>query len=202
MLDWLDGRNASSFQSIGWNGSALTFTISAGSGANGLRTLVPALVGSNGITGITVNGAPVTYTTDTIKGVTYAIINAAAGNVSVNYGPDVTPPVISGVAATSSSSSTATVTWTTNEPSTSAVALGTSPSTLTQTTNDATLTTAHSATLTGLAPATRTTIWSRRRTRRAIARRRRRRRAPSRRQASPSRAASLRLRLGPERWSQ
>ena len=41
MLTWLDGRNQSSFGSISWAGGELQFTISPGSGATGLRAMVP-----------------------------------------------------------------------------------------------------------------------------------------------------------------
>ena len=32
MLTWLDGRNGSSFEAIGWSGSVLTFGIAVGRG--------------------------------------------------------------------------------------------------------------------------------------------------------------------------
>ncbi len=41
MLQWLDGRNGSSFGSLTWNGNKLDFTIGVGAGANGLRAMVP-----------------------------------------------------------------------------------------------------------------------------------------------------------------
>ena len=41
MLDWLDGRNGSSFNSLSWSGNKLDFTIDVGAGANGLRAMVP-----------------------------------------------------------------------------------------------------------------------------------------------------------------
>ena len=41
MLEWLDGRNGSSFNAISWSGNTLDFTIDVGAGANGLRAMVP-----------------------------------------------------------------------------------------------------------------------------------------------------------------
>src|SRR6266542_4474344 len=41
MLSWLDSRNSSSFGGFGWTGSALSFTITPGSGANGLQGMLP-----------------------------------------------------------------------------------------------------------------------------------------------------------------
>jgi Domain of unknown function (DUF4082)/Bacterial Ig-like domain/Purple acid Phosphatase, N-terminal domain len=75
--------------------------------------------------------------------------------VDVTYaGPDTTAPTISGVSATGSGT-TATVTWATNEASTSVVSYGTSPTTLNLSANTAGLTTTHSVTLTGLTANTR-----------------------------------------------
>ena len=45
MLDWLDGRNGSSFGSLSWSGNTLSFTIDVGAGANGLRAMVPDALG-------------------------------------------------------------------------------------------------------------------------------------------------------------
>ncbi|HTZ45177.1 MAG TPA: DUF4082 domain-containing protein [Jatrophihabitans sp.] len=68
--------------------------------------------------------------------------------------PDTTPPVVSGVTATGSGTS-ATVSWTTDEPATSTVKYGTSAGALTSTATSAGLSTAHSVALTGLAANTR-----------------------------------------------
>jgi hypothetical protein len=82
LLTWLDGRNASSFQSINYaaNGQ-MSFTITQGSGATGLQAMLPA----QGLTGLTRNGSAVTFTTQTIKGVSYAMFSAAAGNYVAQY---------------------------------------------------------------------------------------------------------------------
>ncbi len=45
MLDWVDGRNASSFRNVGWNGNTLGFTIDVGAGANGLQAMLPRQAG-------------------------------------------------------------------------------------------------------------------------------------------------------------
>ena len=46
MLAWLDGRNGSSFGSLTWSGSTLSFDVSVDARANGFRALLP--VGSAG----------------------------------------------------------------------------------------------------------------------------------------------------------
>ncbi len=76
-------------------------------------------------------------------------------SVTITYGPttaDTTPPVISNLAATPGAT-TATITWTTNKPSTSVVNYGTTTA-YGQTQSDPTLTTAHSVTLPGLSQLT------------------------------------------------
>ena len=85
MLDWLDGRNGSTFSGIAWAGNTLSFSVLAGRGATGLQALVPVQVGTLHLTGITLNSAPVTYTVQTIKGVSYAFVAAAAGQYRASY---------------------------------------------------------------------------------------------------------------------
>jgi hypothetical protein len=154
LLTWLDGRNSSSFGSIGWAGNTLSFSIAVGSGANGLQGMVPYQSAVGALTGISRNGSPITSTTQTIKGVEYAFFSAAAGNYAATYAVDGTPPVISAVNATPGSGGTATVTWTTNEASDSRVDYGTSAGSLNQSATNAALVTSHSIPLTGLAPST------------------------------------------------
>ena len=153
MLNWLDGRNGSSFQSLTWSGSQLAFTIAVGAGANGLQALLPNTFNSAPISGITFNGAPVSFTVQTIKGVAYAVFGAQAGPYQVNYGADVTPPTISAVAVSPSISS-ATITWNTNEASSSSVDYGTTASALNATMSNSALVSSHTLTLPGLAPGT------------------------------------------------
>ena len=66
---------------------------------------------------------------------------------------DTTPPVISSVTATPGTT-TATITWTTNETSTSRVDYGTSAASLTLNASNPTLATAHSISLSSLTPGT------------------------------------------------
>lgn len=77
--------------------------------------------------------------------------------LSITYTPpsgDTTPPVISGVSASSSTSSTAAVAWTTNEASDTQVDYGLTTSYSQKTVTQASLVTAHVAVLKGLQPAT------------------------------------------------
>ncbi len=149
MLDWLDGRNASTFSAISWSGNVLSFNVAVGAGGTGLQALVPASAGSSPINNVTLNGAPVTFTTQTLKGVAYAIFPAGAGTYAVTYGADTTPPTISNVSA-APSLTTSVITWTTNEVSDSKVNYGTDPAQLLSVVSNATAVTSHSLTLTAL----------------------------------------------------
>jgi hypothetical protein len=87
MLTWLDGRNASVFSQIGWSGTTLTFSVAAGTGANGLQVMVPSTAGALTLKSLTLNGAPASFTTQTIKGVSYAFVTVAPGQYKATYGP-------------------------------------------------------------------------------------------------------------------
>ncbi|HYF48276.1 MAG TPA: fibronectin type III domain-containing protein [Planctomycetota bacterium] len=80
-------------------------------------------------------------------------INAAI-NGTVTPPPDTTPPTISAVASSSITSSGATITWTTNEASTTQVEYGTTTAYGSSTTLVTTLVTSHSQGLSGLSPST------------------------------------------------
>jgi hypothetical protein len=150
MLEWLDGRNGSSFGSITWNGSnLLEFSIAVGAGANGLHAMVPATANGAALVSLALNGQPVAFALQTIKGQQYAVFPAQSGNYLVSYGVDALPPVITAVGATPSGGD-AIVQWTTNEASSSRVDYGTSPSALTLSMSDSTRVTAHSIVLPNL----------------------------------------------------
>jgi hypothetical protein len=87
MLTWIDGRNASTFGPMTWSGNVLSFSIVPGSGANGLQVMVPTQVGALHLTGLTLNGVPVTSTTQTIKGIQYAFVTVAVGQYQATYAP-------------------------------------------------------------------------------------------------------------------
>ncbi len=94
MLNWLDARNGSSFNSVTWNGSVLNFTVSAQQSAVGLTAMVPVFSGSE-VTSITHNGDPVGFDISVVKGIKYATFYVLNGAYSVTIGTDVTPPTVS-----------------------------------------------------------------------------------------------------------
>ena len=115
MLTWLDGRNTSSFGNIAWNGGQLSFTATPAAGANNLDVMVPFTSTAGTLASVTRDGAPVTYTTRTVKGVVYAFVRAGAGTFVATYQADTTAPTVTstspadnatGVSATSAVTAT------------------------------------------------------------------------------------------------
>jgi len=95
MLNWLDGRNSSSFGSLAWNGSSLSFAITPGAGANGLQAMLPANSVTGVLIGLTGPNGSVAYTIDAVKGIPYAFFAAAAaGTYTATYAADTTPPTV------------------------------------------------------------------------------------------------------------
>jgi len=89
LLGWVDGRNASTFNNLVWNsaGRTLSFSIGAGAGATGLEAMLPLAAGGGTLSGLTRNGSPVTWRTETIKGIAYAIFATATGPYVAGYTP-------------------------------------------------------------------------------------------------------------------
>ena len=89
MLEWLDGRNGSSFAELTWDGTTLGFMVNVGLGANGLQAMVPAQFGGKTITALTRDGALVAFTLRTVKGVQWATFAAGPAAYQATYeGPD------------------------------------------------------------------------------------------------------------------
>jgi hypothetical protein len=85
MLNWLDGRNTSSFQGLTWSGNQLTFHIDIGENANGLQVLVPISSEAGDLVGVTLDGTALTYQRLTIAGLTYAAFPARLGTMQATY---------------------------------------------------------------------------------------------------------------------
>lgn len=86
MLNWLDGRNNSSFGSMVWSGNQLSFTITNNAGQHILKAMLPVQKSaSSSLSTITRNGNNVAYTVQTIKGIAYAFFDATAGSYIATY---------------------------------------------------------------------------------------------------------------------
>ena len=73
LLDWTDGRNESSFGSFTWDPASgtLGFSVTVGTNANGLETMLPMRWGARKLVQLSRPGASVAYRTETIKGIEY-----------------------------------------------------------------------------------------------------------------------------------
>ena len=150
LLDWTDGRNASSFSNFTWNGTTLSFRVNLWSGTQGIQVMVPTVSSAGNLVGVLTGGVPIDYTLETIKGVGYARWFVSSGTTyQARYGVDNVGPAISALTVTPSSTS-ASLTWHTNEPATTKVTYGLSPTALVFTSTVAGLDTSHAITLTGL----------------------------------------------------
>ena len=80
LLDWTEGRNSSQFQNVGYGNGLLRFTVAPGAGARGLEAMLPASAANGALNSLTRNGQQVARETRTVKGITYHVFAAAAGN--------------------------------------------------------------------------------------------------------------------------
>jgi hypothetical protein len=85
MLTWLDGRDQSSFTGLSMSGGRLSFAIAPGSGARGLQAMLPIQGPTGSLQALARNGQAVSYGVQTIKGIAYAIFDAAAGSYAATY---------------------------------------------------------------------------------------------------------------------
>lgn len=85
-LQWLSGRESSNFSQLSSVAQGKeTFTITTGEGAHGLQAMIPTADKAGSLQTITLGTQPVTYRTDVIKGIEYAIFNAFIGDYTVTY---------------------------------------------------------------------------------------------------------------------
>ena len=92
MLTWLDGRNNSSFSGMIWNNNTLSFAIAPATGARGLQAMIPVRSAAGILSNITLNGSPVNYIKQEIKGIEYALFSAHSGTYAATYAGNTTPP--------------------------------------------------------------------------------------------------------------
>jgi hypothetical protein len=86
LLTWLDGRDSSKFNNVQFGADGrLRFTVLPGAGANGLQAMIPVQGRSGVLSTLTRNGQSVTYQTQTVKGVQYAILPDASGDYVAFY---------------------------------------------------------------------------------------------------------------------
>ena len=91
LLEWLDGRNGSSFGGLSFSGNQLTFSVQPGAGARGLQAMLPVAGPSGRLSGLSRGGVPVATAPRVVKGIEYAVFDAAAGSYAATYGPAAPP---------------------------------------------------------------------------------------------------------------
>ena len=99
MLDWIDGRNNSSFAGLSFEGSSLRFSLNQAAGSRGLEAMVPAMGPGGRLSGLTRDGAAVATSSRVVKGIEYLVFAAAPGDYVATYagggaggGGGTTPP--------------------------------------------------------------------------------------------------------------
>lgn len=88
LLAWLDGRNASRFETLSWDGGKLRFTTRLAPGAEAASVMLPAAFQGESLTRVTCGGRPMAFAVQTIKGLDMAFLPARAGSCEAVYGPD------------------------------------------------------------------------------------------------------------------
>ena len=94
-LEFIETRYASDYNNIVWNSATntLTFDLIAPAGSENLSTIIPLNYNGSGLSSVTVNGNPVAFTPQLIKGRGEAFVTVQAGNRSftaVYGGPPIT----------------------------------------------------------------------------------------------------------------
>ncbi|MBV1779214.1 hypothetical protein KRR55_08820 [Paeniglutamicibacter sp. ABSL32-1] len=86
LLEWVDARNASSFTNTDWNGGKLSFELDVDPGTHGmLKTMIPTGSADGSLTGIRSRGEDIDFMVETVKGVEYAVFDAASGSFEATY---------------------------------------------------------------------------------------------------------------------
>ena len=86
MLQWVDGRNASTIRSMSWSAGTFTFTTTVGLGAAGLQTLLPVQGPTGTLTSVSCGGSTVPFTRWTMKGIEYGSFTTVTGTCQARYG--------------------------------------------------------------------------------------------------------------------
>jgi hypothetical protein len=85
LLDWTDGRNASTIRGLSWNSGTFMFSTTVAAGANGLQVLLPTQGPTGTLSALACGGSPTSYSVQTIKGVQYATFDAVTGTCQATY---------------------------------------------------------------------------------------------------------------------
>ncbi len=141
---------ANSSRNVTWSSTGTIANVKIEYTTDGTNySVVTASTTNNGTYAWTVPNTPSTTSKVRVSDATNSAINDVSNANFTISAPDVTPPVISNVASSGVTSNSATITWTTNEASTSVVNYGLTTGYGSSSSN-ASLVTSHSITLSGL----------------------------------------------------
>ncbi|MCW5554415.1 MAG: DUF4082 domain-containing protein, partial [Verrucomicrobiae bacterium] len=96
LLTWVDARNSSTLQVMGWANDTLTIAVEADAAALGLEAMVP-VPDAFDVDSVSHDGDPVAYSLRVVKGIQYAAFPALNGIYEINFVADVTKPAITSV---------------------------------------------------------------------------------------------------------
>jgi hypothetical protein len=85
LLEWLDGRNGSSFRAVTRTKDTLGFTVIVGEGARNLQGMVPTRSADGSLAEVSRDGVPLAFGVRTVKGMEYAVFAAAPGAYLARY---------------------------------------------------------------------------------------------------------------------
>ena len=105
LVRWKDALGSSSFADVTSSSTRLDFTVNVAEGGEGMQAMVPLSAGAGALRSLSRSGTAVSYATNTVKGVQYAIFDAAPGDYQASYGDAATPPAPSSPGSDSSGSS-------------------------------------------------------------------------------------------------
>ncbi len=85
LLDWVEGRNNSSFGGLAFDGGNLRFTLNQAAGARGLEAMVPAIGPGGRMALLTRDRVPVATSSRVVKGIEYLVFPAVPGSYVASY---------------------------------------------------------------------------------------------------------------------
>ncbi len=110
MLTWVDNRNNTVFGPMSWVNHQLSFAVITS--AHNLQVMVPVNSNDGSLMGITENGIPITFSIQTIKGISYAFFAATSKNYVASYSSTTLPVTLINFTATKEGED-ALLNWTT-----------------------------------------------------------------------------------------
>ncbi len=85
MLAWLDSRNGTKFSNMAWDNVAKKLSFDLTTTAHNLQAMVPFNSADGSLIQVTANGTPVTFTTQTVKGISYGFFPASSQSYVATY---------------------------------------------------------------------------------------------------------------------